>query len=70
MPVYRGPPEDEPTPRVAFSKGRDPLLLCDAFIHAGVRDAVGPLYAGILDPGSNAVVPLYGVRELGFQCGV
>lgn len=70
VPVYRDPPEDEIPPPEAFPRGRDPMLLCGAFIHAGVREVEGPLYAGVLDPGSNAGFLLYGVRELGFQCGV
>lgn len=55
------------------------MLPCDVFIHAGIRDVEGPLYAGILDPlvmagvldpGLNAGFLLWGVRELGSQCGV
>ena len=68
VPVYRDPPEDELSPREAFP--RDPMLLCGASIHAGIRVVEGPLYAGVLDPASNAWFLLYGVRELGFQCGV
>ena len=54
------------------------MLPCDLFIHAGIRDVDGPLYAGVLDslvtagvldPGFNAGLLLCGVRELGFQCG-